>query len=241
MSWAPMGAGLADEMGGFVTAYGIILALLVRERTGMGQRVDGSLLAGQVELGRLSFQQYLMGLPPAPSSIAMLRSPLYNLYECQDGKWICFAVLQADRYWHQFCEVAGILEMEKDARFATAAVRGQHLDALMPTIQARIKARPRDEWVKAFHKAGVEQVAPVQDYAELAQDPQVLANEYMVTIDDPIHGKVRVPGIPVKLSKTPGRVTKLAPELGQHTEEVLQEVLGISWEEMAQLREQGVF
>ena len=135
----------------------------------------------------------------------------------------------------------GIQELAKDPRFETAAVRGQHLDELMPIIQERFRTRTRNEWVKAFHQAGVEQVAPVQDYAELAEDPQVIANEYVVTVDDPIHGKVRVPGIPVKLSKTPGRVTKLAPELGQHTEEVLQEVLGMSWEEIAQLREEGAF
>ncbi|MDP6347070.1 MAG: CoA transferase [Dehalococcoidia bacterium] len=241
MSWAPVGAGQADEMGGVITAYGIILALLARERSGIGQRVDGSLLGGQMELGRLSFQQQLMGLPPAPSSIAMLRSPLYNLYECQDGKWICFAVLQADRYWHQFCEALGIPEMEKDSRFENATVRGEHLDELMPTLQQRFQTRPRNDWVKTFHQAGVEQVAPVQDYADLAEDPQMIANEYVVTVDDAVHGKVRVPGIPVKLSKTPGKVTKLAPELGQHTEEVLQEVLDMSWEEIGQLREEGVF
>jgi crotonobetainyl-CoA:carnitine CoA-transferase CaiB-like acyl-CoA transferase len=241
MSWAPVGAGQADEMGGVITAYGIILALLTRERSGIGQRVDGSLLGGQMELGRLSFQQQLMGLPPAPSSIAMLRSPLYNLYECQDGKWICFAVLQADRYWHQFCEALGIPEMEKDARFENATVRGENLDQLMPTLQQRFQTRPRNDWVKTFHQAGVEQVAPVQDYADLAEDPQMIANDYVVTVDDSVHGKVRVPGIPVKLSKTPGKVTKLAPELGQHTEEVLQEVLDMSWEEIGQLREEGVF
>jgi crotonobetainyl-CoA:carnitine CoA-transferase CaiB-like acyl-CoA transferase len=241
MSWAPVGAGQADEMGGVITAYGIILALLARERSGIGQRVDGSLLGGQMELGRLSFQQQLMGLPPAPSSIAMLRSPLYNLYECQDGKWICFAVLQADRYWPKFCEALGISEMEKDPRFENATVRGENLDELMPTLQQRFQTRPRNNWVTAFHQAGVEQVAPVQDYADLADDPQMIANDYVVTVEDPVHGKVRVPGIPVKLSKTPGKVTKLAPELGQHTEEVLQEVLDMSWEEIGQLREEEVF
>jgi len=241
LSWAPIGAGMADEMGGFVTAYGIILALLARERYGVGQRVDGSLLAGQIELGRLSLQQYLMGVPPAPSSIAMLRSPLYNIYECGDGKWICFGVLQADRYWHQFCEVLGIQELEKDPRFENATVRGQHYDELMPIIRERFKARSRDEWVKLFIQAGVEQVGPVQEMADLANDPMVLENEYIVEVDDPIHGKVKVPGICVKLSETPGKVTRLAPELGQHTEEVLMEVLGYTWEDIARLREEGAF
>jgi crotonobetainyl-CoA:carnitine CoA-transferase CaiB-like acyl-CoA transferase len=81
----------------------------------------------------------------------------------------------------------------------------------------------------------------VNDYADVANDPQVLVNEYVVEIDDPIHGKVRVPGIPVKLSKTPGKVERLAPELGQHTEEVLMKVLGYTWDDLAKLRDAGVY
>lgn len=240
LSWTTIGAGMADEMGGFVTAYGIMVALFVRERSGIGQRVDASLLSGQIELGRLALQQYLMGVPPSPSSIAMLSSPLYNIYECSDGKWICFGVLQADRYWPQFCQVLGIQELEKDPRFENAEVRGKNLEQLMPRIRGIFKTKPRDEWVKAFHKGGVEQVGPIQDYADVANDPQVLVNQYIVEIDDPIHGKVRVPGIPVKLSETPGKIRCLAPELGQHTEEVLQEVLGFSWDDLAKLKAEGV-
>jgi len=241
LSWAPIGAGMADEMGGFVTAYGIVLALLVRERTGIGQRVDGSLLAGQIELGRLSLQQHLFGFPVAPSSIAMLRSPLYNIYKCKDEKWICFGVLQADRYWHQFCEVLGIQHLEKDPKFENAAVRGQHYEEIMPIIREKFLAKERDEWVRLFTTGGVEQVGPVQEMADLAQDPMVLHNEYIVEVEDPRHGKVKVPGICVKLSETPGKITKLAPELGQHTEEVLMEVLGYTWDDIAKLRDEGAF
>jgi CoA:oxalate CoA-transferase len=75
----------------------------------------------------------------------------------------------------------------------------------------------------------------------MAEEAQVIANDYVVEIDDPIHGKVKVPGVPVKLSKTPGKVEKLAPELGQHTEEVLMEVLGYTWDDLAKLREAGVY
>ncbi len=228
-------------MGGFVIAYGIMVALFVRERTGIGQRVDGSLLGGQIELGRLSLQQHLMGSPPAPSTIAWLKSPLYNIYECQDGKWICFGVLQADRYWPQFCQVLGIQNLEKDPRFKNSTVRGEHLDELMPRLKDIFKTKPRDEWVKVFHEGGVDQVGPIQDYDDITKDPQVLINQYIVEINDPTRGKVKVPGIPVKLSETPGKIRRLAPELGQHTEEVLQEVLGLSWEELAKLREEGVY
>lgn len=241
MSFAPLGAGMADEMGGFVTAYGIILALLVRERAGIGQRVDGSLLAGQIELVRLSLQQYLLGYPVAPSSIALLRSPLYNIYKCKDDKWICFGVLQADRYWSQFCKVLGVEHLEKDPRFENALVRGQNYEVIMPILREKFLEKTRDEWVKLFIQGGVEQVGPVQEIADLVNDPQVIENEYIVEIDDPRWGKVKVPGVCVKLSETPGRVTRLAPELGEHTEEVLIEVLGLTWDDIAQLRKEGAF
>jgi crotonobetainyl-CoA:carnitine CoA-transferase CaiB-like acyl-CoA transferase len=241
MSWAPIGAGMADEMGGFVTAYGILLALIVRERTGIGQRVDGSLLAGQIELGRLSLQQHLFGYPVAPSSIAFLRSPLYNIYKARDEKWLCIGVLQADRYWHQFCEVLGIKELERDPRFENAAVRGEHYEEIIKIVRERFLTKDRDEWIRSFINAGIEQIGPVQEISDLSEDPMVVENEYIVEVEDPRYGKVKVPGIPVKLSQTPGKVRRLAPELGEHTEEVLMEVLGYSWEEIEKLREEGVF
>ena len=111
----------------------------------------------------------------------------------------------------------------------------------MPRIKGIFKMRPRDQWVNAFHEGGIDQVGPIQDYDDVIKDPQVLLNQYIVEVDDPAYGKVKVPGIPVKLSETPGKISGLAPELGQHTEEVLQEVLGLSWKDLAKLRDDGVY
>lgn len=241
LEWTPIGAGMADEMGGFVTAFGIVIALFVRERIGIGQRVDASLLSGQIELGRASLQQYLFGLVPAPSPIAMLRSPLYNIYRCKDDKWICFGTLQADRYWPQFCKVLGIEELQEDPRFKDSEVRGEHFDELLPKIKSIFLNKPRDEWLTLFIKGGVAQVVAVQDYADVSSDPQVLANNYIIEIDDDIHGHVKIPGIPVNLSETPGKVRSLAPELGQHTEEVLMNILNYTWEDLSKIREEGVY
>ena len=83
--------------------------------------------------------------------------------------------------------------------------------------------------------------SPVNDYSDLERDPQVIANDYIVEVNDPIRGRVKVPGIPVKLSKTPGNIERLAPELGQHTEEVLLDVCGYTWDDLAELREAGVY
>jgi crotonobetainyl-CoA:carnitine CoA-transferase CaiB-like acyl-CoA transferase len=237
----PIGAGFADEVGGVMTAYGVILALLVRERLGIGQRVDASLLGGQIEIGRLQFQMYfMMGIVPPGSVISAARNPLYYVYQDKDGKWFALAALQADRFWPDFCKVLGIQELEKDPKFENQIIRAQNFDELKPRLLEIIRTKSRDEWVKALEDAGVP-CAPVHDYSEVAADPQVIANEYVVEVDDPIHGKMKVPGIAVKLSETPGKVEKLAPELGQHTEEVLMELCGYTWDDLAQLREAEVY
>jgi len=236
-----IGAGFADEVGGLLAAYGVILALLVRERYGIGQRVDASLLGGQIEMGRLQFQMYfMMGILPPTSVMKAIRNPLYYVYQDCDGKWFVLAALQADRFWSDFCKVFGIEELEKDEKFCNQVIRGQNFDELKPKLFQITRSKPRSYWLERLEKAGIP-AAPVNDYADVAADPQVIANEYVVEIDDPIHGKVKVPGIPVKLSKTPGKVDKLAPELGQHTEEVLMEVLGYTWDDLAKLREAGVY
>ena len=237
----PIGAGFADEVGGVMTAYGVLLAIISRERYGMGQRVDASLLGGQIEMGRLQFQMYfMMGIVPPGSVMAAARNPLYYVYQDGDGKWFAVAALQADRFWSDFCKVFGIEHLAKDPKFENQGVRGQNFDELKPILLDIIKTRSRDEWLKGLDEAGIP-AAPVQNFADLAVDPQVIANEYVVEIDDPIHGKVKVPGVPVKLSETPGKVEKLAPELGQNTEEVLMELCGYTWEDLAELREAGVY
>ena len=237
----PIGGGFADEVGGVMTAYGVIMALFVRERLGIGQRVDASLLGGQIEMGRLQLQMYfMMGFVPPGSVMHAARNPLYYVYQDKDGKWFAIAALQADRFWPDFCKVFGIEELEKDPKFENQSIRGQNFDELKPRLLEIIRSKSRDEWLKALDDAGLP-AAPVNDFSEVAVDPQVIANEYVVEIDDPIHGKIRVPGIPVKLSETPGKVERLAPELGQHTEEVLMELCGYSWDDLAKLREAEVY
>jgi len=236
-----IGAGFADEVGGLLAAYGVLLAIIARERFGIGQRVDASLLGGQIEMGRLQFQMYfMMGILPPTSVMKAIRNPLYYVYQDCDGKWFVLAALQADRFWSDFCKVFCIEDLEKDEKFCNQICRGQNFDELKPKLFEITRSKPRSYWLERLEQAGIP-AAPVNDYADVEKDPQVILNEYIVEIDDPIHGKVKVPGIPVKLSKTPGKVERLAPELGQHTEEVLMEVLGYTWDDLAKLREAGVY
>jgi CoA:oxalate CoA-transferase len=237
----PVGAGFADEVGGLMSAYGVLLAIIARERFGIGQRVDASLLGGQIEIGRLLLHAYLaMGVLPPGSLIKGARNPLYYVYQDNAGKWFVIAALQADRFWPQFCKVFGLQECEKDPKFENQIVRGDNFDELIPRIKEIARTKPREEWLKLLEDAGLP-VAPVNDYSDVAQDPQVLANGYIVEIEDAIHGKLKLPGIPVRLSETPGKVERLGPELGQHTEEVLMQLCDYTWDDLAKLRDEGVY
>lgn len=235
----PAGAGLADEMGGVCGAYAAVVGLLARQRTGIGQMVEASLLGGTIEIARLWLQCYLMTGRMMPGSVLKsVSSPLWNLYQCQDDKWL--VISESEERWRQFCEVLQIQETEKDSRFENAGVRRRHIDELMPLLRKILRARPRSEWLDIFAKAGLT-AAPVNEMSEVVSDAQARAMGYVLDVDDPDYGRVTVPGIPVKLSKTPGKVTRLAPQLGQHTEEVLMEVLGYSWDDIGKLREQGAY
>lgn len=237
---APVGVGMADQVGAGLLAYGIVLALFARERTGLGQEVDVSLLAGQAWLGALVLQDYLfygkehgaMG----KVSRASARNPLWNVYRTKDNKWLCLAMLVSEPYWPDFCKVMGIEELEKDPRFESHAAREENAAELISVLDQRFATETRDEWVK---RLGQRELIwePIKDYAEVAADPQMTENEYIVDFDHPLHGPVKEVGIPVELSKTSGKIRKPAPELGQHTEEVLLEI-GYTWEEIAKLREE---
>ena len=239
----PIGSGLADEAGAVLLAYGMVLALFARERTGEGQLVDASLLGGQVEMCRLWFHGYLSGgLNLAVPYKKASSNPLWFHYKCQDDKWIVLAMLQPDRMWPGFCKALKIEHLEKDPKFENQAARAVNIEEIRNIITDILLTKPKDEWIGILKEQGCV-VAPVNDFADLAKDAQVLANEYITDIEDPRHpdGKYKVPGIPVKLSKTPGRVTTPAPELGQHTEEVLMDILGYSWENLTKLRDEGVY
>ncbi len=236
-------SGIADTMGATVLAMGILSALLARERQGFGQKVDASLLGSMLHLqtmgiGVTSFR----GKSWARHSRKRSRNPLTNHYRCADDKWLLFSEIQADRFWPEFCGALGLDELTEDPRFATAmGGRREHATELIEILDRTLATKPRDEWVRIFEERKAPfAYSPVQDYYDVLNDPQVLANDYVIEMDHPAAGKVKAMGYPWRFSKTPAKVIREAPEFGQHTEEVLQELLGINWEEIAALKQQGV-
>jgi crotonobetainyl-CoA:carnitine CoA-transferase CaiB-like acyl-CoA transferase len=240
----PLGiaGGIADQMGGAMLAYGVMTALFARERSGLGQEVNGSHLGSMLFLQGLSVSMKLMAGVAMPRTFrARAFNPLWNHYRCADGKWIAFAMLQSDRYWPDFARAIGRPELAADARFENLRVRAANAAECVALIDAAFAAKPRDEWIRILNQDPGDYIFTiVNSVDELPSDPQVLANDYVVTLDHPQHGPTPMVGVPVQLSETPGSVRTPAPELGQHTEEILMDVLGWDWDRISALREKKV-
>jgi len=233
--------GIADQMGAIMLAHGIVVALLARERLGVGQEVNTSHLGSMMALQGLNLACRLtLGKEFKRFYRTQAVNPLWNHYKCQDDKWICFAMPQADRYWPDFCKALGITELEKDPRFAAMKVRGKNCEALIAILDKIFAAKPRDEWMKILKAGGDFIYTIVNSVNDLPTDPQMIANNYVVDYDHPAWGPIQVMGHPVILSETPADPKAPAPEFGEHTEQILIDTLGYSWEEVAQLKEQEV-
>ena len=240
----PLGiaGGVADQMGAVMLAYGILAALLARERHGVGQEVDASHLSSMMWLQGLSLSCLLMlGLPVPRVFRSQAFNPLWNHYRCADERWIALGMIQSDRYWADFVRAIGRPELAGDERFRDLAARGANAEACVAILDEVFATRPRADWIEQLRRAeGDFIVTVVNAPADLPEDPQVRANDYVVDFEHPQHGKTRVLGVPVRLGETPGSVREPAPELGQHTEEILLDVLGYDWERITALRERGV-
>ncbi len=229
----PVGPTVADQTGALLLCCGILLALFHHQRTGEGQKVDASLLAGMIALQGWHIAHYLlMGKMALMSSQRTQRSPLFTYYRATDG-WFTIAIIDP-RQWPALCRIVGLLELADDPRFAETHTRNEHAAELIAILDERFAREPRDHWLRLLESLEIP-CGPVNSYTELIQDEQVIANDYITEVDDSRLGVVRVPGLAVQLSQSPGQV-RPAPELGQHTEEVLQS-LGYSWEEIEWLRE----
>jgi CoA:oxalate CoA-transferase len=240
----PLGVagGVADQMGGVMLAYGVMTALFARERTGRGQEVNGSHLGSMLFLQGLSVSMKLMAGVAMPRTYrARAMNPLWNHYRCQDGKWLALAMLQADRYWADFARVIGRPELATHEKFKDLGVRAANGAECVAILDAAFASKPRAEWIRILREDTGDYIFTIVNAVDdLPDDPQVQANDYIVTIDHPQCGPTRMVGVPVQLSETPGSVRAPAPELGQHTEEVLLDVLGWDWDRISALREKGV-
>jgi len=231
-----------DQMTGTLLAYGILAALTARDKQGIGQQVEVSLLGSGIHLQAYNVNiATLRGRALARSSRKMLKNPLANYFQCADGKWLMFAEAQSDRFWHDFCNALGITHLEKDPKFATANDRKNNFREITGIIEETFKTKTREEWINIFQtKGGGISFSPILALDELSSDPQVLENEYITGYDHPVLGKVKEVGIPVEFSATPVKVKGHAPSFGEHTEDVLVNICNYSWGEIEKLKNEEV-
>jgi crotonobetainyl-CoA:carnitine CoA-transferase CaiB-like acyl-CoA transferase len=235
-----LGMGSGDAVGGLFTALGIMLALHQRRRTGTGQLVNGSLYGAQLFLAAPTFQPYLATGNDAYAQQRSRRdaqNPLWNTYPTKEC-WVFLCLENTDKNWQRLCETLEDEDASEDDRFVTAAGRTRHAGALVTLLDERLARRPSADWLERWRAAAIPAGA-VHNLADLVADEQAWSNDYLVkTYSDEVQREVTVRGLPIGMSKTPGSVRRLGPELGQHTEEILTETLGYTWEEVVELKEQ---
>ena len=227
------GIPISDLAAGLFCAVAILSAVIARERTGRGQRIDTSLFEGALALSiRETAELWATARVPEPMGSAHRLTAPYQALRTRDGHVTVAGNNQ--RLWRRLCTAIGGDELADDPRFATNDDRMANRPALVAELEARLRTRDTDDWVRILQDAGVP-VGPINDYREVFEDPHTHAREMVVEMDHPVEGTVRGLGIPVKLSETPGRIRRAAPLLGEHTAEVLRE-LGYADAEIADLQ-----
>ena len=235
-----LNGGVADQMGAIMLAYGVMTALVARERQGIGQELHASNLGSMIALQGLNVSmRTIMGKEFPRNTRDDAFNPLWNHYKCADGLWICLGMLQTDRYWKDFCTTLGIPELVDDPRFNDIKTRGKNHRELVAILDQVFSTKSRAAWMKALKEGGDFIYTIVNTINDLPADPQVIANEYIVDYEHEAFGKTQLVGLPIILSKTPGNPRGRAPELGEQTETILTEMLGYSWDDIAKMRDDG--
>lgn len=235
-----LGMGSGDAYGGIMSALGIVLALYQRKRTGRGQCLDASLYGAQLFLAAPFLQSFLAGNESAAlqQSRKQVENPLWNLYPTS-GKWVYLCEPNEDARWASLCRALGDAQLAADPRFASASGRREHNEALIEVIEAHALRHDHVTLMDALRREGLV-ASPVNNLADVIRDEQAWRNSYfMKTWCEEVQREVDIRGLPVTLSKTPGEVHSLGPQLGQDTELVMMELLGYAWDEIEAMKAKG--
>jgi crotonobetainyl-CoA:carnitine CoA-transferase CaiB-like acyl-CoA transferase len=236
----PAGA-YGDSIGGMTIAGGIAAALLARDRTGEPSVVDVSLMSVGIWAMGLSVNIAMllgqdMPVPPLDAPPNMPVNPTVGNFRTSDGRWINLTMLQPGRYWADLCQHLGVPELIDDERFDSAEKLMEHANEAGQLVAQQIASRPFAEWIKRFETLEG-QWAPNQTPLELADDPQVLANDYVLEVTDLEGTRHRLVANPVQFDETPPTITR-APQFAEHTDEILREI-GWADEDVIQLKIDG--
>ncbi|QXH46590.1 CoA transferase [Pseudomonas xanthosomatis] len=233
-----VGVALTDILTGLYSTVAILAALAHRDQAGVGQHIDMALLDVQVACLANQAMNYLTtGTPPRRLGNAHPNIVPYQDFPTADGDFIL--TVGNDGQFRKFAEVAGQPQWADDPRFATNKQRVAHRAELIPLIRQATVFKTTAEWVAALEQAGVP-CGPINDLGQMFQDPQVLARGLRLDIAHPLAGSVPQVASPIRLSGTPVEYRRAPPLLGEHTEAVLGDMLGLAAGDVQRLREAGV-
>ncbi|MFC0398541.1 CaiB/BaiF CoA transferase family protein [Paraburkholderia rhizosphaerae] len=232
------GVAIADLMTGMYASVAVLTALAHRERTGVGQYIDMALLDVQVAmLANMNSNFLASGTPPARWGNAHPNIVPYQTFQTSDG-WIIVAVGN-DGQFRKFVEAGGRAELADDERFATNPARVRNRETLVPLLAAMVRTLSKREWIDALEAAQVP-CGPINDLREVFENEQVVARGMQIDLPHPSGGTVKLVRNPVNMSETPPRAVAHPPTLGEHTDDVLRNVLGYDDARIAALRAQQV-
>jgi crotonobetainyl-CoA:carnitine CoA-transferase CaiB-like acyl-CoA transferase len=217
----PAGAGVwvADCSAPMELAYGIAVALFMRERTGQGQLVTTSLLHAALAMQLPDLVQVEHALEPGEGGRDYSDQAMYAPYRCRDGRFLIIVVIQ-DEQWRRLCRALGLSTMGEDPRYGTSLDRARASSALSAALTGAFATRDRDEWLARLADADVPS-APILEPDQVLEYPQVLANQMLAAVDHPVAGRTVTVSQPVRLHASDATAAGRAPLLGEHTEEVL--------------------
>jgi CoA:oxalate CoA-transferase len=234
------GLPIGDLCAGMYGLIGGLAALEERRRTERGRFVDISMLDCQVAIMENAFMRYFaLGQIPQRLGTRHPSSTPFQAFETADGHVVVAIMGGSTDQWPVFCAAIDKVELIDDPRYTTGWSRTQHYDELIPIIEDIMRQKTTAEWVELLTGMGVP-VGPVQNIAEVANDPQVNHRQMFVGMDHPALGKVKFTGNPIKMSRTPSAPSQVPPLLGEHTTQVLRDLLGMADQEIAALATEGV-
>jgi CoA:oxalate CoA-transferase len=233
-----VGAFIGDLAAALYLNIGILACLRERDNSGKGQMIDVAMLDSQVALCLNPISEYLAtGEIPKPIGTRSLQATPFQVFRTKDSR-IAIMVMD-EKQWSDLCRIANREDLTEDPRFLTMQTRNQNYKSFFPIFSKIMASRTTSEWQKALKETDIIS-CPVHTVDQVVADPQVKAREMIAEIEDAKRGPLKVVGNPVKLSRNQEPVNRSIPELGEHTEQILSDLLGMSYQQLKRLKEKGI-
>ena len=232
-----VGAFIGDLAAALYLNIGILACLREKELSGKGQLIDVAMLDSQVALCLNPISEYLAtGDVPKPIGTRSLQATPFQVFQTKDSR-IAIMVMD-EKQWTDLCRIANREDLTEDPRFMTMQARNQNYTSFFPVFSEIIASRTTAEWQKELKGTDIIS-SPVYAIDQVVADPQVKAREMIAKVEDEKRGPLKVVGNPIKLSRNKEPINRSIPELGEHTEQILSDLLGMTYQQIKRLKEKG--